>query len=190
MTGASGSGVFADWSAVDEMLGDAIAERRLQAGKTILVGIAGAQGSGKTTLVRRLAAELELRAKALADFLRRGLVAPTLPSTLGDAARRGQALFNSKTVGCAECHVPATSYTTRQPYPLPALAVRAGFDDEPDAKFKIPSLAFLAGRAPYFHDGSATSLEQLVEKNGNRMGKTAQLSAAERADLVAFLKTL
>ena len=62
VTGASGSGVFADWSAVDEMLGDAIAERRLQAGKTILVGIAGAQGSGKTTLVRRLAAELELRA--------------------------------------------------------------------------------------------------------------------------------
>lgn len=138
----------------------------------------------------RPSAEVEMRAKALADFLRRGLVPPTVSADFDEQARRGQALFISKAVGCAECHVPATSYTTRQPYPLSPLAVRAGFDEEPDPKFKIPSLSFLAGRAPYFHDGSAPSIEQLVEKNGNRMGKTAQLSAAERADLVAFLRTL
>ena len=140
--------------------------------------------------------EVETRAKALADFLRRGLVPPALPSAEGatdeerESVRRGQALFVSKAVGCAECHVPATSYTTRQAYPLPPLPPRAGFDAEPDTKFKIPSLSFLAGRAPYFHDGSAATLEQLIERNGVRMGKTAQLSAAERADLVAFLKTL
>jgi DNA-binding beta-propeller fold protein YncE/mono/diheme cytochrome c family protein len=138
----------------------------------------------------RAPAEVEMRAKALGDFLRRGLVPPPASKTLDEQARRGEALFSSKPVGCAECHVPATGYTTRQAYPLPALPLRAGFDDEPDTKYKIPSLAFLVGRAPYFHDGSAASLEQLVERNGNRMGKTAQLSAAERADLVAFLKTL
>lgn len=53
--------VLAEWSAVEAMLVDAIAERRSRAGKTVLIGIAGAQGSGKTTLVRRLSAELEQR---------------------------------------------------------------------------------------------------------------------------------
>lgn len=134
--------------------------------------------------------EVEVRAKALGDFLRRGLVPPAQSSALDEAARRGQALFSSKVVGCAECHVPGSGYTTRQAYPLPPLPLRAGFDAEPDTKYKIPSLSFLAGRAPYFHDGSAVTLEQLIEQNGNRMGKTAQLSARERADLVAFLKTL
>lgn len=60
VTSQTGSGIFADWPAVDATLVDAIAELRLSAGKTVLVGIAGAQGSGKTTLVRRLAEALEL----------------------------------------------------------------------------------------------------------------------------------
>jgi hypothetical protein len=138
----------------------------------------------------RPAVEIEMRAKALADFLRRGLVPPAKRVSTDESARRGELLFSSKAVGCAECHVPSTNYTTRQAYPLAPLPARAGFDDEVDTKFKIPSLSYLLGRAPYFHDGSAPDLAQLIEKNGNRMGKTAQLTAVERADLVAFLETL
>jgi cytochrome c peroxidase len=122
--------------------------------------------------------------------LRRGLVPPAKRVSTDESARRGELLFSSKAVGCAECHVPSTNYTTRQAYPLAPLPARAGFDDEVDTKFKIPSLSYLLGRAPYFHDGSAPDLAQLIEKNGNRMGKTAQLTAVERADLVAFLETL
>jgi cytochrome c peroxidase len=48
----------------------------------------------------------------------------------------------------------------------------------------------LAARAPYFHDGSAASLQVLIEQNANRMGKTAQLTPVERAELVAFLRSL
>lgn len=138
------------------------------------------------------AAEVGARAKALMDFLRRGLEPPRAgaPAELDEAARRGQALFLSKAVGCAECHTPDSGYTTRQAYPLPPLPTRPGFDEEPDVKFKIPSLRFLAARAPYFHDGSAASLEVLVEQNANRMGKTAQLTPVERAELVAFLRSL
>jgi cytochrome c peroxidase len=44
--------------------------------------------------------------------------------------------------------------------------------------------------APYFHDGSAKTLEELVERNGDRMGKTSQLSTNERRALVAYLRTL
>lgn len=61
MTREDRSGEFADWVSVDAALCDAIAEQRRLAGKAILVGIAGAQGSGKTTLVHRLATQLGQR---------------------------------------------------------------------------------------------------------------------------------
>jgi mono/diheme cytochrome c family protein len=131
-----------------------------------------------------------LRAKALGDFLRRGLVAPAPPAELDDAAKRGRALFTSKVLRCAECHVPETGYTTRAAYALPPLPAGPDFDDEADARFKIPSLLHLSGRAPYFHDGSAATLESLVENNRDRMGETSHLKKEERADLVAFLRTL
>lgn len=73
ITGEHQSGAYADWSAADTALVDAIADRHHQAGHAILVGIAGAQGSGKSTLVRRLAEQLEGRglptaALSLDDF--------------------------------------------------------------------------------------------------------------------------
>jgi cytochrome c peroxidase len=55
-------------------------------------------------------------------------------------------------------------------------------------KFKGPILRGLAARAPYFQNGSADSLEQVVSFYNQRfqMG----LSANEMADLVAFLRSL
>ncbi len=55
-------------------------------------------------------------------------------------------------------------------------------------KFKGPILRALAARAPYFHDGSAASLEDAVDFYDTRfhVGFTDQ----EKADLVAFLKAL
>jgi cytochrome c553 len=55
-------------------------------------------------------------------------------------------------------------------------------------KFKTPGLRGLAGRAPYFHDGSARTVEDVVGFYDFRfkMG----LSAQEAADLAAFLKAL
>ena len=136
-------------------------------------------------------AELELRANALADFLRRGLVPPAkLERELNADEQRGREIFSSKETDCTSCHVPNTEFTTRLPFPLPALAKRPGFDDDPNASFKIPSLAYLNGRAPYLHDGSAQSLAELLEKNADRMGHTKQLSALDRSRLLAYLETL
>jgi cytochrome c peroxidase len=55
-------------------------------------------------------------------------------------------------------------------------------------KFKGPVLRALASRAPYFHNGSAASLGDVLDFYDTRfaVGFTAQ----ERADLIAFLKTL
>jgi cytochrome c peroxidase len=71
-------------------------------------------------------------------------------------------------------------------------------------KFKVPSLRNIALTAPYMHDGRFGTLEEVVEhySSGVRRGDTLdpnlakhpqagiQLSPQEKADLVAFLKTL
>lgn len=54
--------------------------------------------------------------------------------------------------------------------------------------FKGPILRGLASRAPYFHNGSAATLQDVVEFYDTRFG--LHLTAREKADLVAFLKAL
>ena len=55
-------------------------------------------------------------------------------------------------------------------------------------KFKGPVLRGLAARAPYFHNGSAATLEEAVDFYDTRfhIGLTTQ----EKSDLAAFLKAL
>ena len=131
------------------------------------------------------------RATLIAIFAREGLVPPPHENReLNDQEKRGREIFNDTKVQCAKCHVPDKNYTDRESYPLRKLPVVDGFDDESNQEFKTPSLRFVSGRAPYFHDGRASSLDKLVEMNGDRMGNTSQLSAEDRQALVAFLKTL
>jgi hypothetical protein len=136
--------------------------------------------------------ELLGRAQYLQPFLRHGLVPPPRdvhPERPDEA--RGKEIFLSKEAQCVKCHVPATEYTDRTAYPFsPRVAAPSGFEEEKDGKYKTPSLVSVGGTAPYFHDGRASSLEVLIEQNGDRMGHTSQLSPEDRAALVAFLRTL
>ncbi len=134
---------------------------------------------------------LDARAARLVVFLRKGLVPPPREVRDLDAIeKRGKEIFTSEEARCSKCHDPTTEYTDRLAYPLPKLKLLPGFDDEAKPEFKTPSLAFVTGHAPYFHDGSAPTLERLLEGNNDRMGKTNQLSKEDRAALVAFLRTL
>jgi len=55
--------------------------------------------------------------------------------------------------------------------------------------FKVPSLRNIALTAPYFHDGSAPTLERAVDVMAKyQLGR--ELSQEERASIVEFLKTL
>lgn len=132
------------------------------------------------------------RGEHLALFIRKGLVPP--PASFrapADVVARGKAVFEDEKVGCAGCHVPKTDYTNRAAVALAAGLHRpAGFEDPPSTAYKTPSLLHVVGTAPYYHDGSAETLDQLVFENGNRMGKTAHLSDADKSALVAFLKTI
>ncbi len=55
-------------------------------------------------------------------------------------------------------------------------------------KFKVPALRGLAMRPPYFHNGMADDLGEVVEFYVDRFGM--RLSGQERSDLVAFLGAL
>lgn len=65
--------------------------------------------------------------------------------------------------------------------------------------FKTPGLREISRRAPYMHDGSIPTLEAVVDhyaKGGvdrpsrSDVMKPLQLSTQEKAELVAFMKTL
>jgi mono/diheme cytochrome c family protein len=107
---------------------------------------------------------------------------PRTPSVEDSTAvARGKKLFESDTTGCLNCHDGAMS-TDRKSHDLAS--------DLP--KVDTPSLVGLAHSAPYYHDGSATSLESLLRNNGSihAMGRTSRLDDAQIADLVAYLETL
>ncbi|HJU38504.1 MAG TPA: cytochrome c peroxidase, partial [Tahibacter sp.] len=61
-------------------------------------------------------------------------------------------------------------------------------------RFRTPSLRNVAVTAPYMHDGSVASLERAVDLEiyyrGQESASPISLTAAERADLLAFLATL
>ena len=97
---------------------------------------------------------------------------------VSDAARRaGLPLYTLRNVATGE----ALATTD------PGLAMNTGKWTD-IGKFKIPVLRGLASRAPYFHNGSAATLEEVVEFYDQRFA--IGLTAREKVDLVAFLRSL
>jgi len=96
------------------------------------------------------------------------------------AVERGQALFNDGEVGCASCH-SGEKFTNNA-------SVSVGTE----GIFQVPSLIGLAWRAPYMHQGCAATLADRFGScgGGDAHGKTSQLTAEQRADLIAYLETL
>jgi cytochrome c peroxidase len=95
------------------------------------------------------------------------------------AVARGQRTFSD--LGCVRCHAPPT-YTTPKTYDVGLK------DQQGNTHFNPPSLRGVGHRAPYFHDNSAASLEDVFRKHGHQLER--DLSDAELADLTAFLRSL
>ncbi|MCX7827278.1 MAG: c-type cytochrome, partial [Verrucomicrobiae bacterium] len=106
---------------------------------------------------------------------------------LSPAAKRGEKLFNDPQVGCAKCHPPGL-FTTLKHYDV---GTRGQFDRD-DKEFDTPTLIECWRTAPYFHDGSAATLrEVLTTRNAHdRHGKTSHLNDAQIEDLLAYLLSL
>jgi cytochrome c peroxidase len=115
-------------------------------------------------------------------------------SAISESAKRGETLFFSKRVaGCFQCH-GGFNFSDGSRHNTALSSSQAG-------KFKTPSLRNVALTAPYMHDGSVATLEEVLDnyaaggRSRDNPHKDALLTAFpltpwNRADLVAFLHSL
>jgi mono/diheme cytochrome c family protein len=110
---------------------------------------------------------------------------PPAPSA-GDATliADGEALFRSSEEGCATCH----GDDGRHPDGV-AHDVRSEVQEDKRRDFDTPSLASVAGTAPYYHDGRFATLRDLLVATRDRMGGRRKLTGHELDALEAYLKT-
>jgi cytochrome c peroxidase len=154
----------------------------------------------------------ETIAKAIATFERTAVSAqaPFDKWVAGDAAaisesaKRGFVVFNEQ-ARCSQCH-SGWRFTDDSFHDIGVVTDDAGrgalLKDIPvmQSAFKTPTLRNADGRQPYMHNGSVATLEDVVELyNRGGLAKRASLSpeirplnlsAEQKQDLVAFLKTL
>jgi hypothetical protein len=123
------------------------------------------------------------------------LTAPRPPagSVNAAAAARGQAVFNG-VAGCGNCHI-APTYTDvlREPTPFLHLPSAVGTETlyatrSATKMYRTTPLRGLWQHPPYFHDGSAATLLDVVNHYSTVFGFV--LSTEQRNDLVEFLKSL
>lgn len=126
-------------------------------------------------------------------------------AALGEKERNGMNLFYSSKTNCSQCH-GGFNFTN---YAFENNGLYTNYKDsgrmrltklESDrARFKVPTLRNIELTAPYMHDGSMKSLEEVVNhynlggvsnSNKNSLIKPLGLSELEKQDLVAFLKSL
>jgi mono/diheme cytochrome c family protein len=127
-----------------------------------------------------------------------GLETPAPPAGFFDptAAARGRQVFRGP-AGCVRCHQGSTftDVLSGPPTSWPVLHDPAEVGTEPlyaarsaTKRYRTTPLRGLFQHAPYFHDGSAPDLAAVVEHYVARFGLS--LSAAQKADLVEYLKSL
>jgi YVTN family beta-propeller protein len=106
---------------------------------------------------------------------------------LSAAARRGEKLFNSRDVGCAQCH-PGPLFTDLQSYDVGTRGPRDGATD----LFDTPTLVEIWRTAPYLHDGSAATIRDVLttSNKNNEHGKTSRLTADQLNDLCEYVLSL
>ena len=123
-------------------------------------------------------------------------------NAISDAAKRGFTLFNTK-ARCSNCH-DGWNFTDWGFHDI-------GLGDEDEGRFEVldievlkhsfktPGLRNIVERAPYMHDGSISTLEEVVDHYNNGFVDRPSLSSEmqplgltdeEKEDLVSFLTTL
>jgi cytochrome c peroxidase len=106
--------------------------------------------------------------------------------TKDTAARvaRGNEIFHSAAAACSTCH-SGPSATDNEKHDVQSKTAA-----DKNGNFNTPSLRFVGGGGPYFHDGRYKTLRQLLTDADRKMGHTAQLSNDDLEALEAYLRTL
>lgn len=108
----------------------------------------------------------------------------------------GREIFNDQEVGCGGCHDADWGFASEGNHDVQTMLreeVAEMRDVDPrnvSRELNTPSLLYAGLTAPYFHNGTVATLEDLIDTNEDRMGKTSHLSAVERRALVAYLESL
>ena len=140
----------------------------------------------------------------LEKFLLFGLEAPPNPNRSPDGLTAdqlaGKAIFESKEAACSSCHMPEREFTDGRSHDVGTASKAELVSHEfaraidPEARppwvLDTPSLKGLFYTAPYFHDGSARTLLDVLDRPSSTMGKTSHLTADQKRQLIAYLLTL
>lgn len=156
---------------------------------------------------------IEIIQKALANF-QRALVSKNSSfddfmkggvDSISLSAKRGYDLFSSEELNCTACHngfdFSDYSFQNNGLYKHYADSGRALITHakEDIGKFKVPSLRNIALTYPYMHDGSVTSLKDVIlnyakggskHKNQSKEIRKFKITDSEIEDLIAFLESL
>ena len=128
-----------------------------------------------------------------------------IDGSMSERAARGKILFESERPSCATCHsgFNFTNYSFQNnglydEYPDNGRE-RLTQDPNDKALFKVPSLRNVEVTGPYMHDGSITTLSEVIEHyntggsnhlNKNSLIKPLGLTEDDKTDLLAFLESL
>lgn len=99
-------------------------------------------------------------------------------NALSEQEKKGHALFSSPRFDCAGCHTDGGRVTDR-----------AVHDVGTGGSFMTPTLAGVAKRTEWMHDGRFSSLDLLLQKSRD-MGNASSLDEDERRAMIAYLATL
>ena len=117
------------------------------------------------------------------QMFQRSIVSPA-PTVFDEAlAETGFELFNGK-AQCAGCHMSAEFTGPVLSTSIVLNAPQGGLA----GGIKTPGLRGVAYTAPFFHDGSAATLEEVMDIYSGRT--TVELSTAEKTALVEYMKSL
>ncbi|HEX3578410.1 MAG TPA: cytochrome c peroxidase [Thermoanaerobaculia bacterium] len=109
-------------------------------------------------------------------------------NALTPSAWRGMRLFFSKRAGCSECH-QGFNFSGESRYAghskTKPVLVRNGVTD---GAFRVPTLRNIELTAPYMHDGSIATIDDVIERYV--VARKLSLDANDRADLAEFLRSL
>lgn len=154
-------------------------------------------------------------------------------SAVSESAKRGEVLFHSRPLSCFTCHGgvffsdsmgPASriappfhntglyNLASGLSYPLPNTGIHQTTGRAEDVgRFKTPTLRNIALTAPYMHDGSVATLDDVIDHysaggrtiaigpnsgigranpNKHPAIRGFEITQAQRADLIAFLESL
>jgi mono/diheme cytochrome c family protein len=121
---------------------------------------------------------------ALTEYVATLAPPPGLPGESNDQVARGEKIFRSEDTGCSSCHSGGRATDNLHH------TVQSKTQADRSGNFNTPSLRFVGGGGPYYHDGRYATLHQLLTDGKRKMGNTTQLTPAEIDALEAYLRTL